>query len=288
MSGIVHALTVDVEDWNNAVVLHRTGRVVPPQPAVVRNTERMLELFQEHGARATWFVLGEVGDAYPDLVRRLAGAGQEIGVHGYHHHLVFNLTEAAFREGLRRAKDCLEQLSGRAVFGHRAPAFSINDKVPWAMDVLAELGFAYDSSVYPFRGRRYGNAAAPLAAHPLDTRHGRLLEIPLTVLEWGPLRLPCCGGGYLRHFPLAYTLWGMRGLVRCGRPAVVYLHPYEIDLDYDRHFLDEQLGDADRRGFGRMRWLQYRGRSQTHFKLRSLLRRFRFDDMDEVFQPRSA
>lgn len=278
-----HALSVDVEDWNNLVVLNRTGRIVPPQPCVVRNTERMLELFQEHGARATWFMLGEVADAYPGLIRRLAEAGQELGVHGYHHHLVFNLTESAFRDGLRRAKDCLEQISGRVVLGYRAPAFSITPRVPWVLDVLAELGFVYDSSVYPFRGSRYGDPDAPLTRYDRPTRHGAIAEVPLTVVDCGRWRLPCCGGGYLRHFPLAYSRWAMRAVERRDRPAVFYLHPYEIDVEYDAEFLDRHLNPDERRGFGRVRWLQYRGRSRTEVKLRWLLEHYRFEGIARVF-----
>lgn len=283
MTSLTHALSVDVEDWNNLVVLNRTGRIVPPQPAVVHNTERMLELFQAHGARATWFTLGEVADAYPALIRKLADAGQEIGVHGYHHHLVYTLTESAFREAIRRAKDALEQAGGQAVLGYRAPAFSIDARVPWALDVLAELGFRYDSSVFPFRGRRYGDPRAPLTLYARPTRHGPLMEVPLTVVDWGSRRLPCAGGGYLRHFPLAYTRWAMRAVERRRRPAVIYLHPYEIDEAYDADFLHQHLARHERRGFGRVRWLQYRGRSRTERKLRWLLGHYRFDGLARVF-----
>lgn len=281
--GKTHALSVDVEDWNNLVVLNRTGRVVAPQPAVVRSSERMLDLFLEYGARATWFTLGEVAATYPKLIRRLVDAGQEIAVHGYHHHLVFTLTEAAFRDGLRRAKDSLEQAGGQAVLGYRAPAFSITPKVPWALDVLKELGFVYDSSVFPFRGGRYGDPAAPLTLYHRATRHGLLAEVPLTVVEWGEWRLPCCGGGYLRHFPLAYTRWAMRAVERRDRPAVFYLHPHEIELDYDSEFLARHLRREERRGFRRVRWLQYRGRARTEGKLRWLLQRYRFDGIARVF-----
>lgn len=284
MSEAIHALSVDVEDWSNVALLLNFGKVVPPQPAAVRNTERLLELFQEHGARATWFVLGEVAAAFPGLVRKLADAGQEIGVHGYHHHLVYTLSEAEFREYLRRAKDTVEQAGGKAVLGYRATAFSITKAVWWAFDVLAELGFRYDSSVFPFRGNRYGMPEAPLAPYTLPTGNGPLTEVPLTVMAYGPVRLPCCGGGYLRHFPLWYTRWAMRHLERRQRTAVFYLHPYEIDCEFDDAFFQRHLGANDLRRLRKVRFLQYRNRAQTLPKLRWLLASQRFSGIAEMLR----
>ena len=283
MSARLHALSVDVEDWNNVTVLHRSGRIVPPQAAVVRNTERMLELFEERGARATWFILGEVAEAFPSLVRKLADAGHEIGVHGYHHHFVRTLKESEFREFIRRAKRIVEQAGGKAVLGYRASAFSITADVPWAFRVLAEMGFKYDSSVFPFKARRYGVPNAPLGPYRIGTDSVNLTEVPLTVVKWGPWRLPSCGGGYLRHFPLAYTRWAMRALERQQRRAVVYLHPCEIDLEFDTSFFARHLDQAARRGFWRMRYLQYRNRHQTEAKLRWLLGHYSFGPLAEVF-----
>lgn len=283
MSDPLHALSVDVEDWSNVALLLNFGKVVPPQAAVVRNTERLLELFQQHDAKATWFVLGEVAAAFPGLVRKLADAGQDLGVHGYHHHLVYTLAEAEFREYLRRAKDTVEQAGGKAVRGYRATAFSITKAVWWAFDVLAELGFQYDSSVFPFRGDRYGIPDAPLAPYFLTTRNGALSEVPLTVVDYGPLRLPCCGGGYLRHFPLAYTRWALRRLARRQRAAVFYLHPYEIDTEFDTDFFERNLSTSALRRFSRVKFLQYRNRSQTLPKLSWLLKHHRFSSIEEVF-----
>jgi polysaccharide deacetylase family protein (PEP-CTERM system associated) len=284
MNSSLHALSVDVEDWNNSIVLYRSGRMVPPQAAVVTNTVRMLELFEKHGARATWFVLGEVADAFPSLVRKLADAGHEIGVHGYHHHVVHSLQEAKFREFIGRAKDAVEQAGGKAVLGYRATDFSITKDVPWAFRVLGELGFKYDSSIFPFKGRRYGVSNAPLGPYRIHTASADLTEVPLAVVKWGPLRLPCCGGGYLRHFPLAYTRWAMRVLERQKRRAVIYVHPYEIDLEFDRDFFARHLDQAGRRGFSRMRYLQYRNRHQTEAKLRWLLSHYSFGPLAEVFE----
>jgi polysaccharide deacetylase family protein (PEP-CTERM system associated) len=278
-----HALSVDVEDWYNVTVLHRTGRVVSPTAAVVRNTERLLDLFQAHGADATWFLLGEVAAAFPGLVRRLAEAGQEIAVHGYHHHFVWSLSEAAFRDSIRRAKDTIEQAAGQAVLGHRAPAFSITEGVPWALDVLAGLGFLYDSSVFPFRGRRYGLEGAPCTPYRVATRHGPLTEVPLAVLDFRAARIPCCGGGYLRHFPLAYTRWALRVLERRQRTAVFYLHPYELDASFDAGYVARHMGQSRSRMFELDRWLQYRNRAGTVGKLRWLLSNRRFGTVAGAF-----
>jgi polysaccharide deacetylase family protein (PEP-CTERM system associated) len=278
-----HALSVDVEDWHNVMVFHQCGRILPPKQAVVRNTEILLDLVLEYEAQATWFMLGEVAEAFPGLVRKLADAGQEVGVHGFHHHFVSSLSEKTFRDSIRRAKDIIEQAAGTAVLGHRAPAFSITKQVPWAFDVLAELGFRYDSSVFPARTRRYGDNGASLRPYQIPTRHGELTEVPLSAVKLGPWRLPCCGGGYLRHFPLAYTLWSMRRLERAQRSAVVYLHPYEVDLTRDRDYLNRHLGEKK---LTEIRWkiyAQYRNRTKTISRLRYLLSRRRFASLARVF-----
>lgn len=285
---LVHALSVDVEDWYNVAVFHRSGRVVPPTAAVVKNTERLLALIQEHDARATWFILGEVAEAFPGLVRELAQAGQELGVHGYHHHFIYTLCAREFREAIRRAKDAIEQSAGKAVLGHRAPAFSIRDSELWAFEVLAELGFQYDSSVFPFRGRRYGMPEAPLIPYQIQTRHGPLTEVPLSVLDLGSIRLPCCGGGYLRHFPLAYTRWAMKLLERRQRRAVLYLHPYEIDVECDADFIERNIPAVQRRQFALTQRLQYRNRSRGIAKLKWLLGHYRLTTIAGAFSTELA
>ena len=276
-------MSVDVEDWNNLVVFHQSGRILPPTQAVVRNTEILLDLFLEYEAHATWFVLGEVAETFPGLVRKLADAGQEVGVHGFHHEYVSSQSEKTFRDSIRRAKHTIEQAAGKAVLGHRAPAFSITNQVPWAFDVLVELGFSYDSSVFPARTRRYGDNGAPLGTYQIQTRHGELTEVPLSVVKLGPWRLPCCGGGYLRHFPLAYNLWAMRRIEREQRPVVAYLHPCELELSLDRDYLSRHLGAKK---LAEIRWMvyaQYRNRAHTASRVRSLLSRRRFAGIARVF-----
>jgi polysaccharide deacetylase family protein (PEP-CTERM system associated) len=233
--------------------------------------------------RATWFFLGEVASEYPDLVSELARTGHEIGVHGYHHDFVYNLTPSRFREQIKQAKELLEELSGCKILGYRAPAFSINHQTPWAFEILKELGFVYDSSTFPFRGRRYGTAQVAVVPFFRETAHGPLLEIPLSVATVGAIRLPCCGGGYLRHFPLCYTRWAMATIAAQNRSAVVYLHPYESDEKFDDRFFRDFLSSAEINSIRTQSRLQFRNRGQTLAKVSWLLKHYRFGPMAEVF-----
>jgi polysaccharide deacetylase family protein (PEP-CTERM system associated) len=279
-----HALSIDVEDFSNSAVLLACGRVVPPTHDVVRLTERMLGLFAETGTHATCFLLGEVAEAYPDLVRRIVAGGHELGVHGWHHHRIFQLERAADRQSLERSKALMEDLSGKQVRGYRAVAMSITRASWWAYDVLAELGFIYSSSIYPFRGRRYGVPDAPVGSHTVRTSSGAtLLEIPLSVVRLGPLRLPALGGGYLRHLPLAYSRLALWALEREGRPAVVYLHPYELDDDAHPDSFPLSLTDAEQVAVRRFMRGQIRNRRHTEAKIRGLLAAAPFTSIQEAF-----
>lgn len=284
MSQLVHAFSLDVEDFANGAVLLACGRVVPPTENVVHLTERMLAILADCSVKATCFLLGDVAEAFPPLVRRIADQGHEIGVHGWHHHRVFQLERDAYRSSLERAKKLLEDISGKVVRGYRAVAMSITRKTWWAYDVVAELGFSYSSSIYPFRGLRYGVPSAPVGPHYVTTAVGAsVLEIPLSVITIGPLRLPALGGGYIRHFPFAYTRFALSKLEREGRPGVVYLHPYELDVDakLDRFPIPVNRGEAKR--IAQFARGQYRGREHTERKVRALLQRAAFAPLEVVF-----
>jgi hypothetical protein len=170
------------------------------------------------------------------------------------------------------------------VLGHRAPAFSINNEVPWAFEVLAELGFCYDSSVYPAKTRRYGNNAVSLRPYQIQTAHGELTEVPLSAVKLGPWRFPCCGGGYLRHFPLAYNVWAMNQIESEQRTVVVYLHPHEVDVcPIDRDYLSRHWGEKK---LAEIRWSVYsqcRNRAKTIRRVGQLLKRRRFAGIARVF-----
>lgn len=277
----MNALTIDVEDYHNVLARDWLGREFAPTQAVVNNTQRWLALLATHNVHATFFVLGEVAESYPALLREIAAAGHELGVHGYYHRQVFKLSPEQFRREVADAKARIEDAAGVAAEGHRAPAFSIRPDTAWALDVLANLGFRYDSSIFPIAGRRYGWPGFPLDIHEMTLADGRrLIEAPLSAVELFGRRWPSCGGGYLRLFPAAMTRWAMRW-VTARRPAIVYLHPYEIELDgppLDTSGLDDEAAEHVRR-FHRM---QLRRRQTVEPKVVSLLRTFEFAPLGRV------
>jgi len=283
MSRIINALSVDVEDWHNAALLAIANRVAPPTRKVLENTERLAGLFAEYGIKATWFVLGEVAEHFPGLVRMLAEQGHELGVHGYHHYQLYKLDPDKCRAYLDRAKRSIEDISGQAVLGHRACDFSLNRDTWWAVQILADLGFAYDSSIFPFAGRRYGMADVPRTPFRIDVDAGRTLcEIPMSTLTFLGRRWPVGGGGYLRHFPVQLTSWAMRRLNRQAMPVVMYLHPYELEYP-SKLRLDPSLTPEQRKRLRRFWRHQVRNRRHTVGKLRYLFDRFAFAPIRTVF-----
>lgn len=235
---ILNALTVDVEDYFHVSAFDAPGKRArwdAYESRVRRATHRLLELFAGASATATFFVLGWVAERFPQLVRDIAAAGHELASHGYAHRLVYDMTPDAFREDLRRAKDAIASASGVEVRGFRAPSFSITRRSLWALDVLAEEGYTLDSSIYPVRRDRYGIPGAPRFAHDIVRPAGRLIEMPPSTMRVGALTLPVAGGGYFRLYPEALTHRAIRAINDADRqPAVVYLHPWEIDPDQPR------------------------------------------------------
>jgi len=229
------AISVDVEDWFQVenlkpVVARETwdGR----ERRVERNTDRILELLAQRGLHGTFFILGWVAERHPDLVRRIAGGGHEIASHGYGHDLVYTLTEQEFRADVGRSKGLLEDLTGQRVLGYRAPCFSITD---WAVTILQELGFEYDSSVFPTVAHdRYGRLTGVGAGQPIIELRPGFHEVCISCLPLGRRGLPWGGGGYFRMLPYAVWRGGITRIVRSGTPYVFYLHPWEIDPDQPR------------------------------------------------------
>jgi polysaccharide deacetylase family protein (PEP-CTERM system associated) len=271
---VVNAFSVDVEDWYQ---VSDFDAVVPrdawarQESRVARDTDRILALLDEAGMRGTFFVLGWNAERHPEVVRRIAAAGHELASHGYGHQVVYELTPDAFRADVTRAKTVVEDLIGVPVLGYRAPSLSITPRSAWALDVLAEAGFRYDSSIMPI-----GDVVAGAARFPYVIRDGaghRLVEFPISTARVLGRNLPLGGGGWLRVFPYAYFRWGMRRVNRRDRqPAVVYVHPWEVDPDHPR------LKTAGRRGFS----THYVGLARTEAKLRRLLRDFRFAPVRDV------
>ncbi|MBN1492200.1 MAG: DUF3473 domain-containing protein [Phycisphaerae bacterium] len=278
---MIHALTIDVEDYHNVIARDWLGRDGPPTEAVVLNTQRLLRHLDASNTKATFFVLGEVAETFPELIREIAGLGHELGVHGYCHRQVFKLTPETFRCEVGDAKSRIEDIAQVEVVGHRAPAFSINPDTQWALEVLAELGFRYDSSIFPISGRRYGWPGSPQDIHEMTLPGGRsIIEAPLTTVPILGHRLPACGGGYLRHFPGWVTRWAIRHVQR-RRPAIVYMHPYEIEVGCGP--LDTSaLSPEQARRVHRFHGLQLRNRHTVERKLLRLLGGFEFAPLGRV------
>ena len=263
-------MTIDVEDYFHVSAFEQVvlrDQWAQLESRVCANTERLLRLFEAHGVTATFFVLGCVAEHFPGLVTNIARLGHEIASHGYDHRLVYDQTALAFREDVRRAKAVLEDLTGAAVDGYRAPSYSITERTPWAFDVLIEEGHRYDASVFPIRHDRYGIPGAPRHPHVVSRSGGTLVEAPGSTIRVGPVNLPVAGGGYFRLLPYWWTRWGINRLNRVeGCPAIFYLHPWEIDPGQPRLPADP---------LGRFR--HYRNLDRTEDRLRQLLGDFRFD-----------
>lgn len=272
----LNAFSVDVEDYFQVAALAPAiSRESWPQrePRVERNTERLLELLGERGIRGTFFVLGWIAERHPRLIRRIAAAGHEIASHGYSHRLIYTQSPGEFREETLRAKGLLQELSAAPVVGYRAASFSITRRSLWALDVLIDAGFLYDSSVFPIRHDRYGIPGAAPAPGPLVAPSGRtLVEFPLaTARLWG-VRIPVSGGGYFRLLPYPLIERGLRHInEREQRPFVFYLHPWEIDPGQPRV---------------RVGWLSrvrhYTNLHRCETRLHRLLDEFRFASVREV------
>lgn len=229
---LVNALSVDVEDWfqveNYGAVIARE-RWDGLEARVAASTGRLLDLFAACGVQATFFTLGWVAVRNPRLVARIASCGHEVASHGFGHEMLPELDRERFRRDLRRARAALEDAAQQPVVGYRAPTWSIGPKTDWALDVLVEEGYRYDASVFPVRHDRYGDPTAPIVPHRRVRRAGSIVEIPPLVLRVRNTNLPAAGGGYLRLLPLWFTRTAVKQAVKAGRPAILYLHPWEID-----------------------------------------------------------
>jgi polysaccharide deacetylase family protein (PEP-CTERM system associated) len=279
--GIVHILSVDVEDYFQVEAF---ADVVPRDDwdryptRVDPNTRRLLDLFDRNGARGTFFFLGWVAERFPRLVREVLARGHELACHSYWHRRIYRLTPAEFREDTRRAKAAIEQAAGTVITGYRAPTWSITRQSLWALDVLAEEGFLYDSSIFPIRHDLYGVPGGRRFAHLLPCGHGRSLqEYPPATIRLAGVNLPAAGGGYLRLFPSLYTRWAFRQISRQGQPVVVYFHPWEIDPHQPR--LPGRL---------RSRFRHYFNLHRMEQRVEVMLRRYRFQPFRECAFPAEA
>lgn len=275
-----NALSVDVEDYFQVgafeTVIDRADWDSLPR-RVEHNTDRVLELFAEAGVRATFFTLGWVAERHPALIRRIAEAGHEVASHGWDHKRVFTMTADEFRADIARARAVLEDAGGRKVRGYRAPSFSIDQRTPWAHEVLAEEGYAYSSSVAPVAHDHYGWRSAPrFAWRPIEG--SPLIELPVTTLELGTRRMAAGGGGFFRLLPYFISNAAVRRVNRDARPAIFYFHPWEIDPEQPR------IPDAPMRSNFR----HYTNLEAMRPKLLRLLRAHDWGRTDEVAAAEAA
>ncbi|HKT15125.1 MAG TPA: XrtA system polysaccharide deacetylase [Allosphingosinicella sp.] len=272
---MLNALSVDVEDWFQVgafenVIARDSWDALPRR--VERNSEAVLALFARAGVKATFFTLGWVAERHPDLVRHIAEAGHEIASHGWDHRRVSAMNASEFASDLMRASQAIESACGIAPRGYRAPSFSIDQRTPWAHQVLAEQHYAYSSSVAPLKHDHYGWPEAPRFAHR-PVPGSDLIELPVTTVAIGGRRLAAGGGGFFRLLPLAFSSWAIDRVNRGeGRPAVFYFHPWEIDPGQPR------VAQAPFKS----RLRHYSRLSSMEAKLAKLLRRHEWGRTDAV------
>jgi polysaccharide deacetylase family protein (PEP-CTERM system associated) len=267
------AFTVDLEDWYQGLEIDIEDWR-PFERRVDRGLRVLLDLLDEATVRATFFVLGFQAEATPELIREVASRGHEIASHGYSHRFVYKLGREAFRDELRRSKQSLEQLAGASVIGYRAPFFSITAESEWALDLLLEEGFRYDSSVFPVRNYRYGIPGARRSAGPLKTPSGgRIYEIPLSTYRLAGLNLPISGGGYFRLYPYAMTRALIGRLHAEAQPLVFYVHPWEYDASHPRIKMPRWFPQLT----------HYHNLASMVPKTRQLLSDFRFTSLREAY-----
>ncbi len=267
------AFTVDVEDYFQVDAF---SDVIPVsawdsfESRVVANTSRLLDLLDAHQVRGTFFVLGWIAERHPALIKAIAARGHEVASHGMSHQRVVAQSPEVFRRETRDSKCLLEDLIQAPVLGYRAATYSITRQSLWALDILQEEGFLYDSSIFPVRHDRYGIPDARTVPHRLETPGGKtIIEYPLTTVRLLGVNLPVAGGGYFRLFPYSLTRWGLRQARAEGRSVVFYLHPWEVDPGQPR------VEGARRRS----RFRHYLNLDQTLPRLNRLLQDFQFGTM---------
>ena len=273
---IINAMTVDVEDYFqvSAFEKHISRDDWDDLPCRVDiNTQKILDLFAEHETKATFFTLGWVAKRYPTLIQRMVDEGHELASHGYSHVRATQQTPEAFREDVLKTKSLLEDTGGVEVKGYRAASYSINKSNMWALDVLAETGHKYSSSIYPIKHDLYGVPDAPrFAFHPLGEQS--ILEIPVTTLQLLGKKLPCGGGGFFRLYPYGFSRWALQRVnQKDGQSGMFYFHPWEIDTDQPRQ---QDINF-------KTRFRHYLNLNKMHNRLARLLQDFNWGRMDSIF-----
>lgn len=275
---MIHHFTVDVEEHFQVAALDSyvpRDRWPALESRVHASTDRLLAILDEAGTRSTCFILGWIAERHPGVVRRIADAGHEVASHGQNHRRVSDLDRDTFRESVRRSKGVLESLTGKPVLGYRAPSFSILEGTEWALDILVEEGYRYDSSLFPVRRPGYGYAGGGRDIHELRRGGGALMEVPPATLRVAGANLPAGGGAYFRLLPYGLVGAALRASERRGEPATFYIHPWELDPDQPR--FPVSLATRVR---------HYGGLDRMEDRVRRLLAEFRFRPISETLEER--
>ncbi|MBL4711504.1 MAG: DUF3473 domain-containing protein, partial [Gammaproteobacteria bacterium] len=264
-----NALTVDVEDYFQVSAFANSIKQADWDRIPLRvenNTHRILDLFDEYQVKATFFTLGWVAERANKLILEIAQRGHEVACHGYSHQLVYNQTPKVFRAETIRAKSILEDIIQQPVLGYRAASYSITEKSQWALDILAESGFVYDSSIFPVRHDRYGMPDSPEHPYLLETPSGNsIIEFPLSTAKIVNYRLPIAGGGYFRLYPYWLSKMGLAQINKQQKPFIFYLHPWEVDPEQPK---------IQASWFSRFR--HYNNLDKCESRLRNLMTDFQF------------
>jgi len=274
-----NAFTVDVEDYFQVegfahTIDRRSWESF--RTRVGDSTARLLDMLAQRRIHGTFFVLGWVARRHPEIVRQIAEGGHEVASHGMSHQLIYTQTPEEFRKETRESKALLEDICQSPVTGYRAATYSITRRSLWALDVLCEEGFHYDSSIFPMRHDRYGIPGAEAAPHVLTTPGGNhLVEFPISILRYAGAKIPVAGGGYFRLFPYSFTRWALRKLNERMQEFVFYVHPWEVDPDQPRI----EAGALSR-------FRHYLNLDRCAQRLGHLLDEFEFDTMRAVLTER--
>ena len=275
---MLNALTIDVEDYFQVDALSsaisRSDWEAWPR-RVEANTDRLLRLFAEYDTPATFFVLGWIAERHPEMVRRIHAAGHEIASHGYSHQRVYRQEPSVFKAEAAASKELLEDITGEAVTGYRAASYSITPASRWALDALAELGYTWDSSLFPIRHDVYGMPGTPRQPYRLTTDEGHeLIEFPLSTTRLLGQTIPIAGGGYFRLFPFWFSRWALGACNQRNQPFIFYLHPWEVDPEQPRV-----------PGVGwKSHFRHYNNLQRTYPRLERLLKTFQFGTVSQVLE----
>ncbi len=271
-------LSIDWEDFGQLLSRDQTGIVTPPLKNIDRQTDIMLSMLDDSGKKATFFILGMLAHHRPDLVKKIAAEGHEIGLHGEHHVDMRKLTYQQAYDDLRDCHNLVTDIIGGPVYGYRAPYFSINESNLYVLEILADLGLMYDSSIFPLKMKRYGIAGFPARDTLYELPNGKtIVELPLTIADMGKKKLPVAGGGYIRAYPRFFVRKVFRELNEKKQDVMIYMHPYEFDtqwIDSGSNYPPEIPRPAVKTFLINLRWNLFR--DSIRGKIRDLLKSYHF------------